>query len=76
MAEKSGDRVARYHKEHIRQIKFNFNKEHDKDILDFLDSLPNRQGYIKNLIRHDMRSGTMRGEASPVTGDEYPVSDE
>jgi len=26
----------------------------DQDIIDFLDSLPNKQGYIKELIRADL----------------------
>lgn len=26
----------------------------DRDIIDFLDSLPNKQGYLKELIRRDI----------------------
>ena len=36
------------------RIPFNLNKKTDADILDFLATVHNRQGYIKALIREDM----------------------
>lgn len=45
-------------KEKIKQIKFNFNKINDKDILDHLANQKNRQGYIKELIRKDINKAT------------------
>lgn len=44
----------RYDKENMRQIKFNLSKKYDLDIISYLDSVPNKQGYIKDLIRADM----------------------
>lgn len=44
----------RYDAENTRQIKMKLNLKTDKDILKKLDSVPNKQGYIKMLIRKDM----------------------
>lgn len=44
----------KYQKKAVRQIKFNFNKSTDYDILEKLDSVENKQGYIKELIRSDI----------------------
>lgn len=41
---------------HCKVITFKFNKVNDKDILDKLDSVPNKQGYIKSLIRKDLEN--------------------
>lgn len=46
--------LLKYQKANIQQVKFNFHRQYDADILSFLDSLPNKQGYIKSLIRADM----------------------
>ena len=51
-AKKAAD--LKYHKTALRQIKFNFNKKIDADILEKLDSVENKQGYIKDLIRADI----------------------
>lgn len=39
---------------HVRQFKFNLNDVNDTDIITWLDSIPNKQGYLKDLIRADM----------------------
>lgn len=44
----------KYAKTHTRQIGFVLNTKTDKDILDWLDEKPNKQGYIKGLIRDDI----------------------
>lgn len=44
----------RYDKKNTVQIKMKLNKKTDEDILKKLDSVPNKQGYIKNLIRQDI----------------------
>lgn len=41
-----------------RQIKFKFSINTDADILEKLDSVENKQGYIKELIRKDIK-GTL-----------------
>lgn len=45
---------AKYDREHTTGVFLKLNKETDKDILEKLSSVPNRQGYIKDLIREDM----------------------
>lgn len=44
----------RYDKNNTVQIKMKLNKKTDKDILEKLNSVPNKQGYIKELIRKDI----------------------
>ena len=44
----------KYAKSHIRQIKLGFNIDTDSDILEKLDSVDSKQGYIKDLIRADI----------------------
>lgn len=46
---------ARYDSTHTRQITLKLNLQTDKDILDRLDEVENKQGYIKQLIREDMK---------------------
>lgn len=51
-AQKRAD--AKYKAKHIKQIKFNFHIELDADVLDQLEKVGNKQGYIKDLIRADI----------------------
>lgn len=44
-----------YIKMNCKRIAFNLNKEHDKDIILYLENKPNVQGYLKALIREDMK---------------------
>lgn len=47
----------KYDKENTKNINLRLNKKTDKDILDFLETVePSKMGYIKNLIRNDMKS--------------------
>ena len=56
MATKAQSRAsAKYDKTHTKGIYLKLNKKTDKDIIEFLDGVENVQGYIKNLIRQDMR---------------------
>lgn len=41
-------------KNNTRQVKFKLNLRTDADILSMLDSQPNVQGYVKQLIRADI----------------------
>ena len=43
-----------YDKLHVRWINLKFNLKTDADILTYLDSKQNKQGYIKQLIRADI----------------------
>lgn len=45
---------AKYDEENTVQFKMKLNVNTDKDILDKLDALDNKQGYVKELIRKDI----------------------
>ena len=45
---------AKYDKNNTKLIQLKLNKKTDGDILDFLDQLDNRQGFIKELIRKEI----------------------
>lgn len=47
--------VAKYDSTHTKQIKLKLNLETDKDIIEALDQVDNKQGYIKELIRKDIK---------------------
>ena len=47
----------KYDANNTKQIKLKLNKKTDKDILDKLNQTGNKQGYIKNLIRADIKGG-------------------
>jgi hypothetical protein len=44
----------KYDKEHTTKLTMKLNKNTDKDILDKLNTVPSKQGYIKSLIRADI----------------------
>lgn len=44
----------KYDREHTRQIHLKLNRRTDGDVLEKLDSVPSKQGYIKELIRADL----------------------
>lgn len=46
---------ARYDASHTRQVKLKLNTKTDHDILERLDVIGNKQGYIKRLIRSDIK---------------------
>ena len=52
--EKVKESMLKYQRAKIQQVKFNFHVDNDADILAYLDTLPNKQGYIKAMIRADM----------------------
>ena len=45
----------RYNKKNIRQFKLSLNKKNDSDIIEKLESVDSIQGYIKELIRADIK---------------------
>lgn len=47
--------IAKYDKENTTQIKMKLNNKTDRDIIDHLKKNRNKQGYIKSLIRDDMK---------------------
>ena len=52
--------VSKYDASHTKQIKLKLNLETDKDILERLDEVENKQGYIKGLIRSDIKRDVLR----------------
>lgn len=44
----------KYDRSNTVQVHLKLNLYTDKDILDRLNSVPNKQGYIKDLIRRDI----------------------
>ena len=50
----STKRQIKYDAANTRRIYLKLNVGTDRDILEKLDSVPNRQGYIKSLIRKDI----------------------
>lgn len=44
----------RYIKNKVRQISFKLNRVVDADILEFIEGLDNKNGYLKELVRADM----------------------
>lgn len=47
----------KYAKANVTQIKFSFNNKTDADIIEKLNNIGNKQGYIKDLIRKDIKEG-------------------
>lgn len=43
----------KYNKENTLTVCLRLNKETDKDIIEILESVNSKQGYIKDLIRND-----------------------
>jgi len=46
---------AKYQKDNIKQIKIALNVNTDADIINHLETCENKQGYIKDLIRNDIK---------------------
>lgn len=45
---------TRYKKKAVKVVTLALNRNTDSEILNKLDSVPNKQGYIKSLIRADI----------------------
>lgn len=54
MEESKLDAHARWDKANTTQIRLKLNNHTDAELLDLLDSLSNKQGYIKALIKADI----------------------
>lgn len=46
----------KYDKSKTKSFTFKFNKRTDADIINHLDGMENKQGYIKELIRKDLKN--------------------
>lgn len=49
--------VAKYNKANVVQYSLKLNKETDKDIIAYLDSVPSKMGTIKEALRDRMSVG-------------------
>lgn len=47
----------KYDAENTRQVHLKLNRRTDEDVLEKLDSVQSKQGYIKKLIREDIERG-------------------
>ena len=47
---------VKYNAKNVKQFKLNLNLKTDADIINHLDLQNNKQGYVKDLIRKDMKS--------------------
>lgn len=47
--------ATKYNKEKTILVSIRLNKETDKDIIEILNSVDNKQGFIKGLIREDIK---------------------
>lgn len=48
--------IIDYNKETYKQFKFNVNRNTESDLIEYIETLPNKNQYIKDLIRRDMES--------------------
>lgn len=66
MAKKQSEWQRRYDEGHVKGVYLKLNRVYDADILEKLDDVDNRQGYVKDLIRNDIkRSGASGKPAHP-----------
>ena len=56
MAKTKSENQAKYAKANTITKTIQLNKETDKDIIELLTNVNNFQGYIKRLIRNDMKN--------------------
>lgn len=57
MSERKQTPQERYAKKYKKQFKIDCITTTEKDIIDKLESVPNKAGYIKQLIRADIAAG-------------------
>ena len=46
---------AKYHRESLRTINLRLNRNTEPDLIEYLERQPNISGYIKRLIKADMK---------------------
>ena len=49
-----------YNRDHVKQVKLALNLKTDADIISHLQTIDSIQGYIKQLIREDMKKATSK----------------
>lgn len=53
--EEKNKRIVKYIKENVKQMCLALNVKTDRDILDKLEAVDSKNGYIKSLIREDIK---------------------
>lgn len=53
--QKKFEYILKYQRKNYVSVTLKYRLKEDKDVLDYLDSLPNRSEYIKKLIADDMK---------------------
>lgn len=51
----------KYDKENTKSVLLKLNKKTDADIIEMLDAVPSKMGYIKDLIRQDIEAQKKTG---------------
>lgn len=51
----NNDYINDWKKKYQKAVNLHFSVREDADVLEFLDSVPNKTGYVRELIRADMR---------------------
>lgn len=57
MADKNYKYTKKYDEAHTTRVQLKLNNKTDADILAYLDSVENKQGTIKQLIRNEINRG-------------------
>lgn len=47
--------MVEYQKANVKQIKFTLNYNTDEDMIAYLETVPNKNAYLKDLVRADMK---------------------
>ncbi len=55
---------AKYDAVNTTQFRFKFNNKTDADIIKKLNDVPNRTGYIKDLVREDIKAAASESDSS------------
>ena len=66
------DYDLKYQKANIKRVYLTFNKEHDKDIIEFLGKQNNVNGRLKSLIRREMNGEMLpKGHGRLIDADAF-----
>ncbi len=61
--------VAKYDKKHTKSVMLKFNLKTDADILEHLETVGNKQGFIKHLIRASITQDIIKNTKEIIEGD-------
>lgn len=54
---------AKYDASNTTQVKFKFNNKTDADVIKRLNEVPNKAGYVKSLIRADIKTNQVESDS-------------